>query len=250
MKSEKRKEELGGKSLQMAGLVRIDLIERIRDHEDSFVERKLEGGDFKRTIVAFANSVPAEREAVLYIGVGDKGEIVGITNPDSLQKKIRKICLEECYPPIHFTTEILRIDNKAILAVIIPPSSNKPHFSGPAFIRRGCESISASPDLFNDLITSRDSKAYEILRYKNQIVTVVTQKGKLGRPEFPFVRAGTSMQADTTKHECRVESVTPFFVRFEDVATGRHFAEPLHNIEISYDDEKQRPLLIVKLDSA
>jgi hypothetical protein len=234
----------------MAGLVRMDLIERFRDHEDSFVERKPEGGDFKRTIVAFANSVPAEREAILYVGVGDKGEIFGIKNPDSLQKKIRKICLDECYPPIHFTTEILRIDDKPILAVIIPPSSNKPHFSGPAFIRRGNESVSASLDLFNDLITSRNSKCYEILRYKNQIVTIVTQKGKLGRPEFPYIRAGTTMQNETTKHECRVESVTPFSVKFIDIASGRYFTEPLQNIEISYDEEKQRPLLIIKLDSA
>ena len=234
----------------MAGLVRRDLIERIRDHEDSYVERKPEGGDLKRTIVAFANSVPAEREAVLYVGVGDKGDIIGINNSDSLQKKIRKICLDDCYPPIHFTTEILRIDGNEILAVIIPPSPNKPHFSGPAFIRRGSESVSASPDLFNDLITSRNSKCYEILRYKNQIVTIVTQKGKLGRPEFLFIRAGTTMQSETTKHECRIELVTPFAVKFIDIASERHFTEPLQNIEISYDDEKERPLLIVKLDSA
>jgi len=210
----------------MAGLVRMDLIVRLREHEDSFVERKLEGGDFRRTIVAFANSVPVEREAVLYIGVGNKGEIIGITNPDSLQKKIRKICLDECYPPIHFTTEILRIDDKQILAVIIPPSSNKPHFSGPAFIRQGSESISASPDLFNDLVTSRNSKCYEILRYKNQIITAVTQKGKLGRPEFLYIRAGTTVQNETTRHECRVESVNPFFAKFIDIASGRHFTEP------------------------
>ncbi len=120
----------------MDTLVRRDLLDRLRDHEDSFVERKLEGADLKRTIVAFANSLPTGREAVIYVGVGDDGQIRGVSNPDSLQKKLRRICVEGCYPSVQFTTEILRVENTAILAVVIPPSSDKPHFAGPAYIRR------------------------------------------------------------------------------------------------------------------
>jgi len=234
----------------MDTLVRRDLLDRLRDHEDSFVERKLEGADLKRTIVAFANSLPTGREAVIYVGVGDDGQIRGVSNPDSLQKKLRRICVEECYPSVQFTTEILRVENTAILAVVIPPSSDKPHFAGPAYIRRGSESISASRELFQDLITSRISKAAELLRYVNQAVTVFTQKQQLGRPEFAEMVAGTSLRAGGRSYDCIVQRVNPFFVTLFEPGSGTHFSEPLANVEISYDDAKHRPLLIVKLDGA
>lgn len=161
-------------------LARKELLDRLVDHEDSFVERKPEGEDLKRTIVAFANSVPLGREAVIYVGIGNDGKVLGVNNTDSLQKKIHKFCRDQAYPPIQFTTEILRIENKPILAVVIPPSPVKPHFAAPGYIRRGSESIVASPELFNELITSRTAKAAELLRYMHQVVTVFTQKGRLG----------------------------------------------------------------------
>jgi predicted HTH transcriptional regulator len=72
---------------------------RIADHEDSFTERKPEGAsasEFRRTLVAFANSVAEGRSGLLLIGFHDKGGILGCTNPDSVQKTIRKICERDC----------------------------------------------------------------------------------------------------------------------------------------------------------
>jgi hypothetical protein len=72
-----------------------DLLRRLKDPEDQFTERKLEGvgaREFRKTIVAFANSVPEGQVALLFVGVGHRGAIEGVNNPDSLQETIRLIC--------------------------------------------------------------------------------------------------------------------------------------------------------------
>ena len=234
-------------------LVRAELFERLKDPEDSFVERKLEGaslGELRRTLVAFANSVPPDREAVLYLGVHDNGTIAGVNNVDSLQKKIDRICNDDCYPPIHFTSEVVRLDEGLVLAVVVPPSAKKPHFGGPALIRRGSKSVVVTEDLYEDLITSRHAKAEELLRYKGKIVSVMSPKNQLGRPEFAQLIAGSTLQVQVKSYECKVEVVNPFFAKFIIIGSGSYFSEPLQNIEISYDDQKRRPLLVIRLDGA
>jgi len=52
--------------------------------------------EFRKTIVAFANSVAEGEAAVLFIGVSDRGDIVGVGSPDSLQKTIREFCERDC----------------------------------------------------------------------------------------------------------------------------------------------------------
>jgi len=85
-----------------------DARRRLADYEDNFTERKPESanaGELRRTLVAFANSVPPERSAILFIGVHDNGQILGCSNPDATQKTIRKIAEQDCYPPITFSSK-------------------------------------------------------------------------------------------------------------------------------------------------
>ncbi len=60
-----------------------DLMSRLGD-EDGFVERKTEAAanaqEIRKTLVAFANSVPQGKTAVFYIGVDNDGAVVGVTN--------------------------------------------------------------------------------------------------------------------------------------------------------------------------
>jgi predicted HTH transcriptional regulator len=230
-------------------LTRTELVERLAQHEDSFVERKLEGGDFKPTLVAFANSVPPGRDAVLYIGIRDDGEVVGLANPDALQKKIQQFCQDTCYPPIAFTTELVAVKEKPVLAIVIPPSPERPRFAGSAYTRLGTKNMPASPELFAELITSRSGKAAELLRYRQSPITVISMKARPGHPEAARVRAGTPMSPEPRRiDDCSIRDVNPYFVRFEQ--HGTRFSEPLANIEISYDEERHRPLLIIHLDGA
>ncbi len=229
-------------------LTRQELLDRLKLHEDSFVERKPEGGEWKPTLVAFANSVPHGREAVLYIGVRDDGTIVGLSNADSIQKKVQTFCSESCFPPISFTSELLPIGDQQVLAIVIPPSAKRPHFAGAAYVRQGTKNIAANESLFEELVTSRTALAAELLKYRNTLVTVVSAKARLGYPEFDEMRAGTTLRGQLKREECRLLDVNPFFARFE--LRSSIFSEPLRNLTISYDEEKYRPLILIRLDGA
>src|SRR5687768_10287308 len=120
---------------------------RLTAVEDNLTERKLEGAkssELRRTLVAFANSAADDRPAVLFIGVQNNGTIVGVSNPDAIQKSLRKLAEHDCYPPISIRSEVITSGTRHVVAVEVPLSSKRPHFAGGAYIRRGSESVVAS----------------------------------------------------------------------------------------------------------
>src|SRR5947209_6945522 len=224
-------------------MTKQELMNRVTDFEDNFTERKPKGvnaREIRKTIVAFANSVPGGRAVVLYIGVRNDGSLQGVTNPDSLQKTVRNICDQDCFPPIKVSLEVLDVVGKSVVAVAVPSSDNRPHFSGPAYVRRGSESVEASKEMFDELIISRLDKPREILKWKGKIITVIARGKELGSTKYigdPRYRAS---------HDCRVEDCNPHFVRLFDIPTMRHVSESLDNISILYDESKYRLMLLVE----
>jgi hypothetical protein len=220
-----------------------DLLERLRDHEDNFVERKSDGlspGDIRKAASAFANTVEG-RSAILFIGVHDKtGDLLGVRDTDQMQKKVRAACQEDCYPPITYTSDVLTCDGKSIVALVIPPSSSKPHFTGPAFVRVGSESVKASQEQLNQLVLDRVDKCREILRYKDKGLISVRGVGyKLGSNK-PVADVHYVQHADCTVRTCTAHVVTL------EAIDGTIYSEPLDRIEISYDVERSRPMLVVR----
>lgn len=221
-----------------------DLVKLLGNHEDNFVERKPEGvasAELRQTVCAFANSLPEGRVGVLFIGIHDKtGEVIGVGNPDKLQKRVREAGQVDCYPPIEYTSEVLTVGDKAVVAVVIPPSAAKPHFTGQAYVRVGSESPKASPQQFDELILSRIDKAREILKHKNAIFTVLGIGYKLGSNK-PLPGAGYR-----ELRECRIEACTAHLVTLRDIAAEVRFSEPLEHVTVNYDHEKYRPMLMVR----
>lgn len=150
-----------------------DLLSRLTNFEDHFVERKSSGDskDWRKTVVAFANSLPIGYPGVLFIGVKNDGTIEGNANLDSLQKKFSEI-IEDVYPTPYYLPRVLSKDGKQFLAVIVPGSEARPHFAGRAYVRDGSRTIEASAKSFEELITHRNSKAYKILEWKEKEVTI------------------------------------------------------------------------------
>ncbi len=219
------------------------LIARLKNHEDNFVERKPEGvnaSEIRQSVVAFANSVPSGATGVLFVGVHNDGRIQGVENPDKLQKTVRDQCERVCYPPITFSTAVLDVEGKAVVAVVIPPSQNKPHFSGSAFVRRGSESVAASPELFEELIASRSDKVAAILQMRGAPISVVCVQHRLGSTQQV---SGSGYRSHS---ECMIESCSPHTVRMKDLSSDRHVTEPLDIITVSYDEERHRPMLIIR----
>ena len=218
------------------------LLARLRDSEDNFVERKPDGvgrHDIRRTLVAFANSVPEGREGTLFLGVRDEGEIAGVREPDKLQQTIRSVCQEDCYPPIAFQTEVLLVENKAVLAVKIPSSRDRPHFAGQAYVREGSQTIAASKKVFETLVASRLDKCWEILKHQDRPLTVVALGRELGSI------SGFYDKSYKTGHECRVIECNAQFVRLQDLATDRYVSVPLEHVTVLWDEAKHRPLLVI-----
>lgn len=158
----------------MIEITDADLLLRLTNYEDHFVERKTQGDnrDWLKTVVGFANSAPIGYPAVLYIGVRDSGEIEEGVNLDSLQKSFGKK-LEDAYPPIYYMTKVLAKDGKQFIAVIVPGSEHRPHFAGRSYVRIGSETRVASEQHFDNLIAQRHSKTYEILKWKGKPIALV-----------------------------------------------------------------------------
>jgi len=160
-----------------------ELRQLIGNHEDNFVERKSEGvtpQELRQTVSAFANSVPEGRQAILFIGIRDTGEIVGVAKPDKVQGRVREACHDDCYPRITFTSEVISVCGKDVVAVVVPFSTKKPHFTGPAYIRAGSASVKASEERYEDLIASRTDKARMIQSFGSAVFQVIGIGYKLG----------------------------------------------------------------------
>ncbi len=224
-------------------MTKAELLTRLSAHEDNFVERKSEGmaaREIRKTIAAFANTVDG-REAVLFVGVQDRGgAITGVTDTDALQKRVREAC-EDCYPSIKYSCEVLQHEGKSVVAVVVPPSNDKPHFTGPAFVRVGSQSVQASKEQFDEIILSRNDKCREILRLKGK--TLITVRGigyKLGSHKPPLADPRYVEQT-----ECRVVDCTAHTVTLFEPASGREFSESLAGVVIARDDAHLGRLMLL-----
>lgn len=213
-----------------------DIISRLRDNEDGFTERKTEGAanssELRKTLVAFANSVPEGKTAILFLGVRDDGTPAGLKNPDSLQKTIREVAEKDCYPPIKYQTRVFDNDRKTIMAVLVESSNERPHFSGQAYVRVGSESVAASKQTYEDLIATRNTKAGKILRNKDTGITFrAYSRDTWGRKRVLYTI------------ECRIEQCDAHVVNLYDCGSSRHFSIPLDHITINFDEAKRRMML-------
>jgi hypothetical protein len=223
----------------------LEMLRTGRTEESSLIERKPDGfkdREARKVIVAFANSTPDGQEAVLFIGLEDKtGKVLGVANVDAAQLKYAKV-LEECYPTITYRMHALMCEGKTILAIVVPASTRKPHFSGGAYVREGARSVLASDRLFDELILSRVDKACEMIKYKNAH-TLCAVRGinyRLGSQK-PFSGGGYVEEiADCKVEDCDAHTVT--FLRL-DARTS--FSEALNRVTIERDVERGRPRIVV-----
>lgn len=215
-------------------LTRSEIAHMIGQPEGPLVERKpprVNAREIRQTVVAFANTVSGSDEAVLFIGVRDDGTVEGCGDTDAMQKTVRDVCDRQCYPAIAFRIEIFS-EHRNVIAVVIPPSQNRPHFAGTAYVRRGSESVAAPDEVFNELVHSRNSKAGMLLEYKKRhtICRVI----------------GLGYGLDEVM-QCKVFECNAQYVRLDRIdGTRGMFSAPLENITIRRDEEKWCPEITVR----
>ncbi|HEX4003871.1 MAG TPA: ATP-binding protein [Candidatus Acidoferrales bacterium] len=213
-----------------------ELFARMKNFEDHFVERKTasDDKDWLKTIVAFANSTPMGWTSVLFIGVRNSGEIqTPQINLDSMQITLNWE-LKKAYPPIACIQKVIAESDRQALAVIVPYSENRPHFAGPAYVRKGSETLIASEDKFNELIASRNSLVAQIIAHKGEAIHVVNSKR--GNSMFESYWPGNPVIIDCNQHFITLESGTPPRTRL---------TFPLSEIDIGFEHTNNRFKVIV-----
>lgn len=218
-----------------------DLLARLGAPEDSFVERKSQGikpQDIRKVVTAFANSLPEGRDGVIYIGIGDRGTIEGCESPDAVQKRVREAG-GECYPPIEPQCVALTVEGKTVVAVVVSASLDKPHFAGPAYVRKGSESVKASKRLFDEMVDARHSIVAAIIRLIGTPITVIGLGHRMGKVE-------RVQRAYRESAECEVTACDAHMVTLLRHNDNWMFYEAVDRIELSVDGRMKRPALIVR----
>ncbi len=227
-----------------------ELLIRLRQDEDGLVERKTTGHktDVLKAVVAFANSVAPGTEAVLFIGQRPDKTVAGVENPETFQQSVAEWCAKECYPPIAVQCRVLPVDGRQVLAVVVGPSSERPHFTGRAYKRVGARTEEASGEMLDELIASRNDKASWLLRHKRETVTVDFERVPMRSPSLAqkLGRDYVLIQSE----DCVIEGASAHSVELKILASGRWLSIALERVVITKDVKNFRPLrLRVKLEA-
>jgi hypothetical protein len=221
------------------------LLQRLTHEEDLFVERKTapHPADVRKTVVAFANGLPSSDTGVLFLGVDDHGAPSGkVTDPDKVQRDVRD-WLQECFPPIDgVKTCALKVNGQHVVAVEVAASRDRPHFTGPAWVRVGSETVRSSPRLFDQMIDDRNDLCWLLRPWVNRYVTLVLA----GPSTLPRRLDETRPPEWGPEMEAALEEVNRFYAV---ARTQRRpaFSFSLQRVMLEWDVAQNRPLVRVAL---
>ncbi len=147
--------------------------------EDSGNEFKIKlPDDLEEIVIAFLNS---KKGGNIYIGVDDKGKVVGLKNNlDSLQRKIKDIIVSNIEPSVLglFDIEVLESDNKKYIRITIAKGIETPyHIKGmgmtpdSCFIRVSSSNEKMTTTIINKMFRSRTKESLKNIVSPNQELT-------------------------------------------------------------------------------
>lgn len=100
-----------------------ELIEKGEDSFAEFKEEKVHSDDLASEMVAFANSEGGR----ILLGISDKKEIKGISEPDRDMQRVENISHNNCEPSLTINIEKIKVNNKIILCIYIPKGPERPY---------------------------------------------------------------------------------------------------------------------------
>ena len=214
--------------------------------EDNLLERKTESDlkDLPKTLVAFSNSVKPGHIGVLLIGEKDDGKIQGVKDADNIQKRIRKEC-DKIYPPILWSSEVYKRENKFCVRVEIEYSGETPHFGGSSWIRKGSETIKASEEVFQRLIDLRSNPVREISKWLEKEVTICIDLATVPNLKTSGNFIEFSPQRWKLNEIAKIVFINGHWITFEKHKSKKRISEPLKKLTLSFDDENERLKVIV-----
>ncbi len=149
----------------------------MRFQESETVELKQEYSEsIRKDIIAFANT----NGGVMYIGVSDSGETVGVSSPDQLIQRLTNMVRDSIMPDVtmfvHYT--ILDSGHKNIVRVAVNRGANRPYYMSAkgmkpegVFVRQGTSAAPATEAAIRQMIKETDGDSYEATRSLDQSLT-------------------------------------------------------------------------------
>lgn len=132
--------------------------------------------ELKKEVVAFANTC----DGIIYIGVNDKGEVIGVENSDDVIERAGASIRNAIKPDVsmYVTLNVEQVENKNIVVIRVQRGVSRPYYiaekglkpSG-VYIRQGNSSVPASEDYIRQMIKETDGDSFEKLRSLNQELT-------------------------------------------------------------------------------
>ncbi|MGL6220784.1 MAG: RNA-binding domain-containing protein [Lacrimispora sphenoides] len=146
-------------------------------YESETVELKeIYTSDLRKEIVAFANT----NGGIIYVGVQDNGEIVGLNNADFVMQQISNSLRDSIRPDISMFTkiELLKEESKFFVKLIVDQGTKKPYYLSDkglkptgVYVRSGTSSAPASEDAIRMMIKMTDGDSFEANRSLVQELT-------------------------------------------------------------------------------
>lgn len=98
-------------------------IARWEDLHTDFKERLESADELAKDLVCFANTDGGQ----LIIGVGKDRRVVGVDDPDPLNRFVDNVAFNNCEPPISIIQEVLHADEKSVVVINVPKGDQRPY---------------------------------------------------------------------------------------------------------------------------
>ena len=136
-------------------------------YESERVEYKLQMvDDIYKEVIAFANT----DGGVIYIGIDDNGNLIGIDNVDETYTRLTNGIRDAIAPDVTMFVRYVLQDNK-VIRIEVGEGSYKPYYlkskgmkSNGVYVRQGASSVQASPDQIRRMIKDSDGDVFEEMR--------------------------------------------------------------------------------------
>ena len=156
-----------------------------------------------KEVIAFANT----DGGVIYIGIDNNGNAVGIDNVDENYTRITNGIRDAIMPDVTMFVKYTIQENR-VVRITVGEGSYKPYYlkskglkpSG-VFVRQGTSSVSASPEQIRAMIKESDGDTFESMRSMGQDLTFKSAKEAFKRYNIEFSKTkyralGITTQAD------------------------------------------------------
>ncbi|MBR2001083.1 MAG: putative DNA binding domain-containing protein [Firmicutes bacterium] len=134
--------------------------------------------DLYKEVIAFANT----EGGIIYIGIDDQGDVVGIDNVDDTYNRITNGIRDAILPDVTMFVRYILQENR-VIQIEVGEGSYKPYYlkgkglkpTG-VFVRQGASTVPASPEKIRQMIKESDGDVFEEMRSAKQDLAFETMK--------------------------------------------------------------------------